>query len=81
MLVIDHDVGVAATPLNVTALVPWVDPKFVPVIVTVAPTTPLVGDIELIVGASFTAFTVTVNDRVALNVPSLTVTVIVAVPD
>ena len=35
---------VAAVPLNVTVLVPWVAPKFVPVIVTDAPTAPVVGD-------------------------------------
>ena len=36
-------VGVAAIPLNVTVLVPWVAPKFAPVIVTIAPTDPEVG--------------------------------------
>jgi hypothetical protein len=50
MLVADHDVGVAVTPLNFTALVPCVAPKFAPVIVTDAPTAPLVVDSELIVG-------------------------------
>src|SRR2546428_3270946 len=44
MLVADQFVGVAVVPLNVTVLVPLVAPKFVPVIVTAAPTTPLVGD-------------------------------------
>ena len=33
---------VAVVPLNVTVLVPWDDPKFVPVIVIAAPTAPLV---------------------------------------
>ena len=61
-------------------LVPCVAPKFVPMIVTIAPTAPLAGDRELIVGTT-TSFTVMVNDRVTLNSPSLTVTVIVAVPD
>jgi hypothetical protein len=37
-------VGVAAVPLNVTVLVPCVDPKFVPVIVTEVPAGPAVGD-------------------------------------
>jgi len=37
-------VGVAVVPLNVTVLVPWVEPKFVPVIVTDVPTGPDVGD-------------------------------------
>ena len=54
MLVADHDVGVAVTPLNVTVLVPCVDPKFVPVIVTDAPTAPLVGDSDVIVGGGVT---------------------------
>ena len=34
MLVADQVVGVAAVPLKVTVLVPWVAPKLVPVIVT-----------------------------------------------
>lgn len=33
-------VTVAVTPLNFTVPLPWVEPKFVPVIVTVAPTAP-----------------------------------------
>jgi hypothetical protein len=37
-------VGFASTPLNVTVLVPWATPKFVPVIVTAAPTAPDEGD-------------------------------------
>src|SRR5580765_7195335 len=49
MLVADHDVGVAGTPLNDTELAPWVAPKLVPVIVTDAVTAPLVGDSEVIV--------------------------------
>jgi hypothetical protein len=36
-------VGEAAVPLKVTVLVPWLAPKFVPVIVTEAPTGPEVG--------------------------------------
>jgi hypothetical protein len=36
-------VGVVAVPLNVTVLAPWVAPKFVPAMVTVAPTKPEVG--------------------------------------
>src|SRR5215469_12120912 len=43
MLVALQLVGVAVTPLNVTVLVPCVDPKFMPVIVTAVPTTPEVG--------------------------------------
>jgi hypothetical protein len=37
-------VGVAAVPLNVTVLDPCVEPKFVPVMVTEAPTAPELGD-------------------------------------
>jgi hypothetical protein len=37
-------VGVALVPLKVTALVPWVEPKFVPVMVTAVPTAPDVGE-------------------------------------
>jgi hypothetical protein len=36
-------IGVAAVPLNFKVLEPWVAPKLVPVMVTVAPTTPLAG--------------------------------------
>src|SRR5207245_9606380 len=36
-------VGAATVPLNVTVLVPWVAPKFAPVIVTDVPTGPLGG--------------------------------------
>jgi hypothetical protein len=43
MLVALQLVGVPAVPLNVTVLVPWLDPKFVPVIVTPVPTGPEVG--------------------------------------
>lgn len=42
-LVEDHAVGVVAVPLNVTVLVPCVEPKFVPVMVTEVPTGPAVG--------------------------------------
>jgi hypothetical protein len=44
-------VGVAALPLNVTVLVPCVAPKFVPAIVTAAPTAPDVGLRLVMVGA------------------------------
>src|SRR5436309_3060608 len=43
-------VGVAAVPLNLTVLVPWVEPKLVPVIATDAPTAPEVGDRLVMVG-------------------------------
>jgi hypothetical protein len=45
-------VGVAVTPLNLTVLVPWVEPKLLPEIVTEVPTFPDVGDKLLILGAA-----------------------------
>jgi hypothetical protein len=53
---------VAVVVLNFTVLVPWVVPKFVPVIVTDAPTAPVVGDRLVIFGA-------TVNDDPLLSTP------------
>ncbi len=50
MLVALQVVIVATVPLKFTVLLPWDDPKFVPVIVTAAPTAPDVGDKELMVG-------------------------------
>jgi len=52
MLVALQLVGVAAVPLNVTVLVPWVVPKFVPVIVTDVPTAPAVGVKLVMLGAT-----------------------------
>jgi hypothetical protein len=49
-LVEDQVVGDAATPLKVTVLVPFVDPKFDPAIDTIVPATPLVGVTLAIVG-------------------------------
>jgi hypothetical protein len=43
-------VGVAVVPLNFTVLLPFVEPKFVPVIVTDTPTAPEVGDRLVMVG-------------------------------
>lgn len=43
MLVADQLVGVAKIPLNLTVLVPWVAPKFAPVIDTEVPNTPETG--------------------------------------
>jgi hypothetical protein len=45
-------IEVVAVPLNFTVLVPCVDPKFVPMIVTEAPTAPEVGDRLVIVGVA-----------------------------
>src|SRR4029077_10294114 len=59
MLVADQLVGVAVVPLNVTVLVPFVDPKFAPAIVTEVPTDPLAGVRLATVGT--VPVTVTVN--------------------
>jgi len=45
-------VGVAAVPLKVTVLVPWLEPKLVPVIVTGTPAAPLGRDKLVILGAT-----------------------------
>src|SRR5260221_707254 len=75
-LVADQLVGVAAVPLNLTVLVPWVAPKFVPVIVTAVPTGPFVGDRLVSVGG-----TVTVKLRPLLaRPPTVTMTVPVVAP-
>jgi hypothetical protein len=48
-----HDVMLAAVvPWKVTVLVPWLEPKLVPVIVTVAPAPPDVGDRLVMLGAA-----------------------------
>ena len=43
-------IEVAATPLNLTVLVPWVAPKFDPAIVTEAPSGPRLGEMPLMNG-------------------------------
>ncbi|MGB2636895.1 MAG: hypothetical protein WAM58_23410 [Candidatus Acidiferrum sp.] len=45
-------VGVATVPLNVTVLVPWIEPKLVPEIVMDVPTAPEVGDKLVMLGAT-----------------------------
>jgi hypothetical protein len=52
MLVALHAVAVAAVPLKVTVLVPWLAPKLPPVIVTNAAAGPLVGLRPVIVGVA-----------------------------
>ena len=69
-------VTVAAVPLNFTVLVPWVEPKFVPVTVTAAPTAPEVGDKLVMFGAA-----TTVNDTPLLFTPlAFTTTLPVVAP-
>ena len=50
MLVALHEAGVAATPLNFSVLVPWVEPKFEPLTVIEVPTVPDVAERLLIEG-------------------------------
>jgi hypothetical protein len=52
MLVADQFVTVASVPLNRTVLAPCAAPKFVPVIVTGVPVTPLVGERLVIAGGT-----------------------------
>lgn len=67
---------VAVVPLNFTVLVPWVVPKFDPVIVTELPPVPVVGDKLAMVGAG-----TTVNEEPLLSTPlTLTTTFPVAAP-
>ena len=70
-------VTVPAVPLNVTELVPCVEPKLVPVIVTAAPTTPDVGFRVVIVGAG--SVTVKVEPLLATP-PTVTTTLPVVAP-
>jgi len=65
MLVALQAVGVAATPLSLTVLVPWVAPKFAPAIVTDVPTNPEVGFRLVMLGAG----TVTVKLTPLLATP------------
>jgi|ERR671924_2166311 hypothetical protein len=77
MLAALQAVGVAAVPLNVTVLAPWVEPKFVPVIVTDVPTAPDVGLRLVMVGAL--ALTVKVIPLLAVP-PTVTTTLPVVAP-
>jgi hypothetical protein len=62
MLVALQLVAVAVVPLNLTVLVPCEVPKFVPVIVTEAPTAPVVGDRLVMVGDEAQACPAKVNN-------------------
>jgi hypothetical protein len=69
MLVALQLVGDAAVPLKVTVLVPCVEPKFTPVIVTDVPTAPNVGDKPVMLGAA-----TTVNATPLLAIPETVTT-------
>ena len=51
-LVLLQLVAVAVVPLNLTVLLPWLDPKFFPVIVTEVPSGPDVADKLVILGVA-----------------------------
>src|SRR5579884_2740114 len=55
MLVALQLVGTAVVPLKLTVLVPWVAPKFAPVMVTAVPTAPEAGDRVVMLGAGIAA--------------------------
>src|SRR5258707_12742916 len=78
MLVALQLVGVAAVPLNVTVLDPWVAPKFVPVIVTEVPTGPDVG-LRLVMLGGPAADTVKLTPLLAVP-PTVTTTLPVVAP-
>jgi hypothetical protein len=67
--------GVTVTPLNVTMLDPWVDPKLTPVIVTRLPTVADAGDKLLMTGPA-----VTENQAQAVVPPTLIATRPVVAP-
>src|SRR2546425_662656 len=64
MLVLLQLVGAAAVPLKVNVLVPWVEPKLLPLMVTDVPTGPPVGFTVVIAGGA-----VTVKRRPLLAIP------------
>jgi hypothetical protein len=69
-------VGVPTVPLNVTVLLPWLDPKLVPVIVTEVPTATDIGDALAMAGVGNT-----VNDTPLLATPAtVTITLPVVAP-
>src|SRR5439155_20941022 len=70
-------VGVAAVPLKVTVLLPWVAPKFVPAIVTAEPTAPEAGVRLVSLGAG--AVTVKLTPLLACP-PTVTTTFPVVAP-
>src|SRR5437660_7035784 len=61
-----HDVTFAVVPLNLTVLLPCVEPNVVPVIVTAAPTTPVVID-KLVMAGTTVKFTPLLTTPLALT--------------
>jgi len=77
MFVALQPIGVAVVPLNVT--VPIEVPKFVPVIVTEAPTGPDVGLRLVMLGADAALLTLTVTAALAVAFPEVSVATAVKV--
>lgn len=76
MDVVVHDIIVAVVPLNLTVLLPWLEPKPVPVIITVVPVFPEVGLTAVTLSPEFT-----VKFRLLLAVPpAVTMTLPVVAP-
>jgi hypothetical protein len=73
MLVALQLVGTAPTPLNATVLVPCVAPKFAPVIVTEAPTSPELGFKLVMLGTVRAGFTVSIAAAL-VTVPAVLLT-------
>jgi hypothetical protein len=73
MLVALQLVGDAAVPLKVTVLVPCVAPKFVPVIVTLAPINPDAGFRLVMAGAAGELLTLTVTAALVVAFPEVSV--------
>jgi hypothetical protein len=69
ILPLDHELATAARPLNRTALVPWLAPKFDPVMMTELPAAPVVMESDAMDGAG-----VTVNVVPLLFVPPVVTT-------
>jgi hypothetical protein len=67
-------VGVACVPLNVTVLVPWVAPKFVPVIVIDVPMAPEFTDKLVIFGPDPDALVAAKNTALLVMPPTVTTT-------
>jgi hypothetical protein len=80
MLVAVQLVGVAVVPLKDTVLVPWVEPKFTPAIVTDVPIGPELGFRVVIAGAPAVALTVTRTLRSSVRLPLFPAIVIAEVP-
>ena len=70
MLVVELAVAVALVPLNVTMLLEGIGSKFVPVTVTVVPTTPLGGEKLAMVGTGVMHPPLLILPNAFLGVPS-----------